>query len=172
LAAFEPAHAPLLAEWLARPHVARWHPEPKAWVESALNPPPDGAQALILLGARPIGYLRWRKVSRETLDALGLLEIPAGGVDIDILIGEEDCVGQGLGPRALAALVETLRRDPSIPLAGLSPSIDNVAAQRAYANAGFHKMREYDAPGFGHLALMTKELSGKPSAPERLERNA
>jgi aminoglycoside 6'-N-acetyltransferase len=94
LAAFEPAHAPLLAEWLARPHVARWHPEPKAWVEAALNPPRDGAQGLIVLGARPIGYLRWRKVSRETLDTLGLLEIPAGGVDIDILIGEPDCVGR------------------------------------------------------------------------------
>lgn len=162
LATFEPAHAPLLAGWLARSHVARWHPEPKAWVEAALNPPRDGAQALIVLGARPIGYLRWRKVSRETLDTLGLLEIPAGGVDIDILIGETDCVGQGLGPRALAALVETLRRDPSIPSAGLSPSIDNVAAQRAYAKVGFDKMREYAAPGFGRLALMMMELSGKP----------
>jgi aminoglycoside 6'-N-acetyltransferase len=134
LTSFDRGQAPLLADWLARPHVARWHPEPEAWLGAALNPPPDGAQALIALGAQPIGYLRWRKVSRETLDTLGLLEIPAGGVDIDILIGETDCVGRGLGPRALAALVETLRRDPSIPLAGLSPSIDNIAAQRAYAN--------------------------------------
>jgi aminoglycoside 6'-N-acetyltransferase len=172
LAPFEPAHAPLLAEWLVRPHVARWHPEPKAWVDAALNPPPDGAQALIVLGVRPIGYLRWRKVSRETLDTLGLLEIPAGGVDIDILIGEADCVGRGLGPRALAALVEMLRRDRSIPSAGLSPSIDNVAAQRAYAKVGFHNMREYDAPGFGRLALMMMELPGKPSAPERHGGNA
>jgi aminoglycoside 6'-N-acetyltransferase len=162
LAAFEPAHAPLLAEWLARPHVARWHPEPEAWVEAALNPPRDGAQALIVLGARPIGYLRWRKVSRETLDTLGLLEIPAGCVDIDILIGEPDCIGRGFGPRALAALVETLRRDPSILCAGLSPSIDNVAAERAYIKAGFRKTREYDAPGFGRLSLMMMELSGKP----------
>jgi aminoglycoside 6'-N-acetyltransferase len=158
LATFQPTHAPLLANWLARPHVARWHPEPEVWVEAALNPPPDGAQALIVLGARPIGYLRWRKVSRETLDMLGLLEISAGGVDIDILIGETDCVGRGLGPRALAVLVETLRGDPSIPSAGLSPSIDNVAAQRAYAKVGFRKMREYDAPGFGRLALMMLEL--------------
>ena len=162
LAAFEPARAPLLAEWLARPHVARWHPEPKAWVEAALNPPRDGAQALIVLGARPIGYLRWRKVSRETLDTLGLLEIPAGGVDIDILIGEADCIGRGYGPCALGSLVDALRRDPSIPSIGLSPSTDNVAAQRAYAKAGFVKMREYDAPGFGRLALMMMELSGKP----------
>ncbi len=159
LAAFEPARAPLLAEWLARPHVARWHPEPKAWVEAALNPPRDGAQALIVLGARPIGYLRWRKVSRETLDTLGLLEIPAGGVDIDILIGETDCIGRGYAPRALGLLVDALRRDPSIPSIGLSPSTHNVAAQRAYAKAGFVKTREYDAPDLGRLALMVMPLS-------------
>ena len=154
LAPFEPAHAPLLAEWLARPHVARWYPEPDAVVARSLNPPPDGAHALIVLGARPIGYLRWRTVSRETLDALGLPKIPAGSVDIDILIGEADCVGRGYGPRALTRLVETLRRDVSIPLVGLSPSVDNLAAQRAYEKAGFRKVREYDAPGFGRCALM------------------
>ena len=50
--------------------------------------------------------------------------------------------------RALSLLVETLRRNPSISLACLSPSIDNVAAQKACAKAGFRKVREYDAPGF------------------------
>jgi hypothetical protein len=40
------------------------------------------------------------------------------------------------------------------------------------SKVGFHKMREYDAPGFGRLVLMTMEISGKPSAPEQLERNA
>ncbi len=154
LAQFEPAHAHLLADWLARPHVARWHPEPAASVEAALNPPFGDAQALLKVGARPIGYLRWRKVSREKLDAVGLAEIPAGSVDIDILIGEADCVGRGYGPAALTLLVGALRRDPSIPLIGLSPSMDNVAAQRAYAKAGFRKTREYDAPGYGGCALM------------------
>ena len=76
LAPFEPAHAALLAEWLARPHVARWHPDPADRIAWALNPSAGGAQALILLGARPIGHLRWQTVSRETLDALGLDEIP------------------------------------------------------------------------------------------------
>jgi len=158
LASFKTAHARLLADWLARPHVARWHPAPDAWIESALSPPTDGAQALIILGARPIGYLRWRKVSRETLDALGLTEIPAGAVDVDILIGEPECVGHGHGPRALGLLVETLRRNATIPLVGLSPSIDNLAAQRAYAKAGFRMMGEYDAPGFGRLVLMGMPL--------------
>lgn len=153
---FAPTHAPLLAEWLKRPHVARWHPDADARVAWALNPPQGAAQALIVLGARPIGHLRWTSVDRETLDALGLFDIPAGSVDIDILIGETDCVGRGYGPAALVALIETLRADESIPVLGLSPSIANIAAQRAYAKAGFRKTREYDAPGFGRCALMVR----------------
>jgi aminoglycoside 6'-N-acetyltransferase len=164
LGPFDRSHTPLLAEWLARPHVAPWHPDPEVWVEAALNPPPDRAQALILLGALPIGYMRWQKVSRQTLNSLGLTEIPAGSVDIDILIGEISDVGRGLGPKALALLVDRLRADPTVPLAGLTPSVENLFAQRAYEKAGFRKLREYEAPGFGRGVLMAMRLereSGK-----------
>ena len=168
LAPFDPVHAPLLAEWLAKPYVARWFPEPVVWIESALHPPPAHAHALIVLAARPIGYLQWRRVSRETLDGLGLSEIPAGSVDIDILIGETDCIGRGYGPRALMLLLESLRRDISIPLVGLSPSIGNAAAERAYEKAGFRKAREYDAPRFGRCALMVAPIERESCvSPER-----
>ena len=156
---FETAHVRLLSEWLSRSHVARWHPDPGARVEWALNPPPGGAHALIVLAERPIGHLRWQKVDRETLDALGLSEIPEGSVDVDILIGEADCLGRGYGPTALALLVETLRRDATVPLVGLSPSIDNASAQRAYEKAGFCKICEYEALGFGRCALMIMPLA-------------
>ena len=75
-----------------------------------------------------------------------------------MLIGEADCVGRGLGPCALTLLIETLRRDASIPLLGLSPSVDNLAAQRAYAKAGFRNICEYNVPGFGRCALMVMSL--------------
>ena len=158
LVPFDRSRAPLLAEWLARPHVARWYPDPDARLEWALGPPPGGASAVIACDGRPIGYLSWRKVARETLDSLGLTEIPAGSVDIDILIGETGDIGRGLGPRALALLVDRLRADPSVPLAGLSPSVDNIAAQRAYEKAGFRKVREYEMPGLGSGALMVMHL--------------
>ena len=158
LVPFERNHAALLAKWLARPHVARWHPDPDAWLHWALNPPPAGSHALIACGGRPIGYLRWQKVGRETLDSLGLLEIPRDSVDIDILIGEPDGVGHGLGPRALSILVEKLHEDPSTPLLGLTTSVLNLAAQRAFEKAGFRKMLEYEPPGFGPCALMVMRL--------------
>jgi RimJ/RimL family protein N-acetyltransferase len=158
LVPFDRSQAPLLADWLARPHVAPWHPDPGAWLRWALNPPQEGAQALIDWDGRPIGYLRWQKVSRETLDSLGLAEIPEGSVDIDILIGETDGLGRGLGPQALSILVGTLREDRSIPLLGLTTSVLNAAAQRAFEKAGFRKLREYEPPGLGPCALMTMRL--------------
>jgi aminoglycoside 6'-N-acetyltransferase len=159
LVPFDRSRALLLAEWLARLHVARWYPDPEARLEWALDPPPGGANALIARDGRPIGYLTWRKVARETLDGLGLTEIPAGSVDIDILIGETGEIGRGLGPSALALLVDRLRADLSVPLAGLSPSVDNIAAQRAYEKAGCRKVREYEMPGLGRGALMVMRLS-------------
>jgi aminoglycoside 6'-N-acetyltransferase len=159
LVPFVRSNAPLLAECLARPHVARWYPDPGAWLRWALNPPQAGAHALIDCDGRPIGYLRWQKVARETLDSLGLIEIPECSVDIDILIGETDCVGRGLGPRALSLLVETLREDRSIPLLGLTTAVLNVAAQRAFGKAGFRKLREYEPPGFGPCVLMVMRLN-------------
>jgi aminoglycoside 6'-N-acetyltransferase len=155
---FDRSRAPLLAGWLARPHVAQWFPDPGARLEWALDPPTGGANALIACDGRPVGYLSWRKVFRETLDAVGLHDIPAGSVDIDILIGEADCVGRGLGPKALALLVERLRADPTVPLAGLTPSVANLVAQRAYEKAGFRKLREYEAPGLGRGVLMAMRL--------------
>jgi aminoglycoside 6'-N-acetyltransferase len=158
LVAFDRSRAPLLAEWLARPHVARWYPDPGVRLEWALDPPPGGANALIACAGRPIGYLSCQKVARETLDSLGLFEIPAGSVDIDILIGETGDVGRGFGPQALRLLVDRLRADPSVPLLGLTPSVDNLAAQRAYEKAGFRKAGEYEPPGFGRGVLMVMPL--------------
>ncbi len=99
-------------------------------------------------------------MSRETLDALGLTDIRGGSVDVDILIGEPDCIGRRYGPRALGFLVEALRGDPTVPPVGLSPSVENVAARRAYAKAGFRQLREHNAPGFGRCALMLMPLDG------------
>ncbi len=63
------------------------------------------------------------------------------------------------GPAALALVVQTLRRDATVPLVGLSPSIDNASAQRAYEKADFCKICEYEALGFGRCALMIMPLA-------------
>jgi aminoglycoside 6'-N-acetyltransferase len=155
---FLPSHLELLGVWLAQPHVARWFPEPEANLAWATSPPAGGAQAIIARGEEEVGYLRWQRVDRATLDALGLHEIPANSVDADILLGSGASAGQGLGPAALAALAAEIRRDPSVALIGLTTSVDNTRAHLAFQKAGFRIARQYDPNGLGLCHLMILDL--------------
>src|SRR5262245_39379832 len=87
---FMASHLALLARWLAGPLVARCYRDPDGILAWARTPPSGGSQAIIAWQSREVGYLRWQRVSRATLDGLGLPEIPANSVDADILIGPED----------------------------------------------------------------------------------
>ncbi len=156
---FRSDDAVLLSRWLVAPHVARWYPEPQEHLDWALCPSVGGERAIIAANGAKVGYLRWQVVSRKILDSVGLEEIPANSVDIDILIGEVSYVGRGIGPQALQLLIKHLREDASIPLLGLTTSIHNHAAQRAYRKAGFRDLREYDPPGYGRCLLMVMSLS-------------
>ena len=154
---FEPRHRALLERWLREPHVAPWYAHPDenlAWADA----PPSGAeQAIIAAADAEVGYLRWQRVDRATLDALGLHEIPANSVDADILLGAE-AAGSGAGPRALIALTELLRADPIVPMIGLTTELPNARAHRAFEKAGFRIARTYDVPRLGICYLMTLDL--------------
>ncbi len=97
-------------------------------------------------------------MDRATLDGLGLHEIPAGSVDVDILIGPDACVGKGVGPSALGALAEEIRGDATVPLLGLTTSVENTRAHRAFAKAGSHIAGQYDPNGLGPCHLMLRGL--------------
>lgn len=159
LVPFTEGDAALLSRWLKAPHVAQWYPSPQEHLDWALCPPVGGERAVIAANGARVGYLRWQVVSREILDSVGLEEIPANSVDIDILIGEVSYVGRGIGPQALQLLIKRLREDASHPMLGLTTSVHNYAAQRAYRKAGFRDLREYDAPGYGRCLLMVMSLS-------------
>jgi aminoglycoside 6'-N-acetyltransferase len=159
LTPFSSPDVELLRHWLTAPHVAVWYPDPEDHISWAANPPPSGDRALIAVGGRTVGYIRWQSVSREVLDSVGLYEIPAGSVDVDILIGDVEFVGRGVGPKAILVLVSQLRQRGDIPLVGLSPSVQNLSAQRAYEKAGFRILREYHPPIYGRCYLMVCRLN-------------
>lgn len=142
----------LLARWLSEPHVSPWYPDPEDHLSWALSPPNGGDRAFILSDGTPVGYIRWQVVSREVLDTVGLTDIPGGAVDVDILIGEPNCVAKGIGPTALGLLLARLGE--TVPLVGLTTSIRNTVAQRAFQKAGFHILRRYSPPGYGECLLM------------------
>jgi aminoglycoside 6'-N-acetyltransferase len=155
---FRPAHMELLAVWLRQPHVARWYPEPEANLAWAAHPPDGGAQAIIAAGAAEVGYLRWQRVARDTLDSLGLYEIPTNSVDADILICAEAGVGRGYGPAALNVLADEIGRDATVPMIGLTTELENTSAHRAFEKAGFRITRQYETPNLGLCHLMILDL--------------
>jgi aminoglycoside 6'-N-acetyltransferase len=155
---FEQSHLALLKNWLSKPHVQPWYPDPNRDISIATSQPPGGFHAIISVDAHPVGYIRWQYVSRETLDELGLHEIPANSVDVDLLVGEESFTASGVGPQALELLACHLLADPCVPIIGLTTSIHNVRAQRAFAMAGFHIRLQYDPDGHGLCHLMVRDL--------------
>ena len=133
LTGFSSTEVTLLLLWLAAPHVAAWYKDPEDHVAWAANPPPNGERALIAVGGR--------------------------AVDIDILIGEPECVGRGIGPRALLVLLSQLRHRQDVPMVGLTTSVQNLSAQRAYTKAGFRILREYSPSRYGRCYLMVYDLN-------------
>ena len=103
-------HLPMLRVWLVRPHVARWWGDADEALAFVREHPPV-RQALIAVDGRPVGYLCWQDPDPKELAAAGLAGLPAGIVDVDILVGEPDFVGRGIGPRALRLLLNRLRDD-------------------------------------------------------------
>ncbi len=134
--------------WLRRPHVARWWGDGRTALNEAMQRDP-AFQAVIMAEDIPVGFLCWQRPSPGELREAGLTDLPDGVMDIDILIGEQEWVGRGIGPRALQVLADRLRGDPQLVYAGLATSVSNGRAIRAYEKAGFELFREFDDPQSG-----------------------
>jgi aminoglycoside 6'-N-acetyltransferase len=155
-------HMELLARWLRAPHVARWWGDPQSQLEDALRSPVGGGDALIHVGSKPIGYLRWEVPPRHAFEEAGLHEIPDGTLDIDIAIGEPGFVGRGAGSTALRILVDRLLGRDDVPLIMICASVNNHPAIRAYEKAGFRRVRQFDDVGYGRMWLLTIEPGRRP----------
>ena len=152
-------HAEMLLRWLRRPHVARWWGDAQQGMDNAARCGPE-AHAIIVVDGTPVGYLCWQKPAQQELDAAGLLDLPEGLVDIDILIGEPELLGQGIGSQALGLLLAQLRQESAVQFAGLGTSVSNARAIRAYGRAGFRLFREFQDPEWGPCRYMVAEVRG------------
>jgi aminoglycoside 6'-N-acetyltransferase len=148
-----------LLRWLAQAHVAKWWGDAPRAMEHARQCAP-GSHALIVADGTPVGYLCWQEPPAEELEAAGLSDLPRRLVDIDILIGELDLLGQGVGSRALELLLARLRFEPSVAFAGLGASVSNTNAIRCYEKAGFRVFREFQDPEWGPCKYLIAEVQG------------
>jgi len=157
---FNPAeHTRLLKTWLERSHVRRWWLDPSMQLSICLAREKTGSDhRLIAVDGLPVGYIRWEPFHSEDLASYTDIDVPDCAVDLDILIGEPDFTGRGVGPRALRLLEELLSHDETVAYLMLSVSVDNHSAISAYEKCKFSKVVEFDGGKYGQSQLMSRSL--------------
>lgn len=145
---------PLLAHWLAQPHVVRWwhHESTPDAVERDFGPTVDGAEPsedlLVLLEAEPIGLLQRSRYADypEYLEELAAVtDVPPGAVTIDYLIGDLDRTHRGVGTELIrAAVADTWVAHPHAPAIIVPVVAANRPSWRALERAGFSRVAEGD----------------------------
>ena len=144
----------LLRKWLDQEYISKWWGEPDREYRYCVSHPNEGRGVVICADDEPIGFMYVERVVRERLDSVGLSHIPEGAIDVDILIGEPDYLGFGIAARALVLLKTELFSDPSVPMIGLTTSIENTRAQTSFQNAGFRTLQEIDDDEYGRCLVM------------------
>ncbi|MEB3313332.1 MAG: GNAT family N-acetyltransferase [Cyanobacteriota bacterium] len=152
----------LIEQWLHRDHVR------STWGDSDTNlgllrePPTNGHwRAIIETDGRAIGLVLWQHPTREELDVAGLTDISTSVIDIDIMIGEFDALGRGLGSSSIRLVAELALSDPTVPFLIACVRLDNLPSQRAFTRAGFRKDREFnDVPNGLHMLMVRHRQEG------------
>jgi aminoglycoside 6'-N-acetyltransferase len=127
---------PLLARWLAEPHVAAWWGDKETELRGiAENIDSISVEPFIMeLDGRPIGYIQSYDPHLE--DENPYQDQPTGTLGIDQFIGEPELLGKGHGTQLIAEFVEMLLEEGA-PRVIIDPDPANAVAIRVYEKVGF-----------------------------------
>lgn len=170
LAAFSVADAPLVDGWLRAEHVRRYWGDPEVNRQILFDPQAGTDLAVIEAHGRKVGLIVWQHPSRDELDEAGLTDIPETVIDIDIMIGDLEAVGRGIGPAAIRLVAAAALANAEVPFVIAATSQQNAASQRAFTKAGFEIARTFDDPVGGRYFLMVKrrdEATVRAADPDR-----
>jgi aminoglycoside 6'-N-acetyltransferase len=148
---------PLLRDWLERPHVREWWrdslDESIAEYEQAMAGLDPSDHYLIVSEGRPIGMIETYLVSDHP-DWEAIVQVGEGVAGVDLLIGEEELTGHGLGPRILDAFVNrVVFANPAIQSAVAAVDEGNRRSWRAFEKAGFRHVRDLEEKGRPHRLM-------------------
>jgi aminoglycoside 6'-N-acetyltransferase len=158
--AFEPLRReqlPLLREWLERDHVRRWWRDDLDDSISEYERAIDGLDPtdhyLIVVDGRPVGMVETYLVSdHPEWDAI--VQVGEGVAGVDLLIGEPELVGQGLGPHVLEAFArEVVFARPETQAVVAAVDEENRRSWRAFEKAGFRHVRDVEEEGRPHRLM-------------------
>jgi aminoglycoside 6'-N-acetyltransferase len=138
LRAFEAADLPMMAEWLATPHLRQWWGDPAEELalvtEDLDNPLMD--QQIGLLGPRAFAYLQSYPCHEWPGGAPQFEDRPQGSHSVDMCVGPPDMLGQGHGAAILRLYAKTLLSRGATDVV-IDPDPGNERAVRCYRRAGF-----------------------------------
>jgi aminoglycoside 6'-N-acetyltransferase len=155
--ALQPDDLPLVREWLGREHVRRWWRDPVerdiAEITEALEGREPTEYYAILRDDRPIGLIQSYRVA-DYPDWEEVVRVGPGAVGLDLLIGEVDAVGRGLGPLVLADFARTIAfADPGATAVVATVEEENRRSWRAFEKAGFRHLRDVEEDGLPHRLM-------------------
>ena len=159
------ADLPRLRDWLNQPHVAEWwgvgsgpdglggagdDAATLEQVEAAYRGDLEGTEPtndlVIVVDEHPVGLLQWYRLADYPDYATEISE--PDGVGIDLLIGELDYVGRGLGPVVIDTFVTTVAfGEPGVDRCVAGPLVRNARSIGAFRKAGFHWVRDAQVTG-------------------------
>jgi aminoglycoside 6'-N-acetyltransferase len=153
--AVEEDDLPLIAEWLAAPHVAEWWDDPEEELAAIREHMGSiSVEPLIVeLGGRPIAYLQSYDPHLE--DDHPYQDQPFGTLGLDLSIGPPDLLGMGHGAAIVRQFSDELFEE-GVPRVIIDPDPRNARAVRAYEKAGFRPIGERTSI-YGHVILMARD---------------
>lgn len=144
------ADFPLLARWLACPHVHRWwhHDSSAEAVERDFGPAARGEEAaedlLVFLGERPLGLMQLARLSAYPdylAEIRSVVAVPAESMTLDYFLAAPGDLGQGLGTAMISAFVEAIFVEyGDIESIVVAVCAANVGSWRALEKAGLQRV--------------------------------
>ena len=140
----------MLLRWLSTPTVRKWWGDSEKELNSIMNSKEPGTGDadgyIVQVNDAPIAYIQsWdaTKLGENwKVEEPWLRDVPKGTLGIDILIGEPNMTGKGLGGDIIRSFGEKLFAEGAKRLM-IDPDADNTRATKAYAKAGFVPFDEY-----------------------------
>ncbi|MBZ9961846.1 MULTISPECIES: GNAT family N-acetyltransferase [unclassified Mesorhizobium] len=143
---------PMIAGWLAEPHVAQWWNDPETEIAEIRDHIDSiSVEPLIVeLDGTPIAYLQSYDPHLE--EDHPYADQPFGTLGIDLSIGRPELVGIGHGSAMVRQFVEQLFEE-GVPRVIIDPDPSNGRAIRAYEKAGFRAIDRRQSR-YGDVVLM------------------
>jgi aminoglycoside 6'-N-acetyltransferase len=146
-------HLHQVEEWLRSEHVAHWWRGP---IEKELAEYRDAIEGreptdhyLIVVDGRPIGMIQTYLVS-DYPEWDAVVQVGEGVAGVDLLIGEEELIGRGLGPQILGQFVRDV---VAVPTVVATIEVTNRRSWRAFEKAGFRHVRDVEEDGRPHRLM-------------------